>query len=96
MKIKVSRRVVGTFAEVSNLVRSLTQLLSDHIGDTSNPYWKWLLLIRQYLRFVSMPAMSDSQVWGQPTELTYCLLSRYHVRYFQQLPHQMIVQLNGR
>lgn len=66
MKLKVSRRIIGTFAEISNLVRSFTQLVYDQILDCTNPYWLWLLKIRQFLRYVSMPTISDSQVRGQP------------------------------
>ena len=35
MKIKGSRRIIGTFSEISCLIRSLPQLLFDHIKDTT-------------------------------------------------------------
>ena len=65
MKVKGSRRIIGTFAEVSNLIRSMTQLLYDHIKDTDDPYWQWFLQIRKFLRFMLMPKLTESQVTKQ-------------------------------
>ena len=62
MKIKGSRRIIGTFSEIACLIRSLPQLLFDEIKNTEDPFWKWLLLIRNFLRFVLMPSITESQV----------------------------------
>ena len=62
MSNKGSRRVIGTFAELSNLIRSITQLLFNHIKLTNDPFWLWLLQIRHFLRFMLMPKLTNSQV----------------------------------
>ena len=62
MKVKDSRRIIGTFSEVGNLIRSITQLLYDHVRDTQNPYRRWLILIRHYLQYIRMPKISQTQV----------------------------------
>ena len=49
MKIKKSRRIIGTFAEVSTLIRSFPQLLFDHIQDPTDDYWKWLLKVHKIM-----------------------------------------------
>ena len=66
MKTKVSRHVMGTFSEISNFIRSFTQMMYDYLGDTSNPYYKWLLEIRTFVRYVSMTEITISQVRVQP------------------------------
>ena len=45
MKNKQSRRIIGTFAEISNLIRSFPQFAFDSILDTSDEYWRWLLKV---------------------------------------------------
>ena len=40
----------------------MPQLIYDRIVDTSNIYWIWLIQIRRLLRFVEMPAYTDSQI----------------------------------
>ena len=65
MKVKGSWRIVGTFAELTNLIQSITQLLFDHVKDTNDPYWLWLIQIRKFLRFMLMPKITDSQVSNQ-------------------------------
>ena len=62
MKVKKSRRIIGTFAEVSCLVRSFSQMAYDNIQDFTDPYWQWLLSIRKYLRYILMPKITDQQV----------------------------------
>ena len=62
MKIKKSRKVIGTFSEIENLIRSITQMLYDHIKDTDDEYWLWLLEIRRFVRFVNMPQITESQL----------------------------------
>ena len=47
---------------MSNLIRSLPQLLYNHIKDSTDEYWQWFLVIRQYFRFIHMPKLTDSQV----------------------------------
>ena len=62
MKNKDTRRIIGTFSEVGNLIRSITQILYNHVEDTNDPYWQWLLVIRKFFRFMSMPILTDSQI----------------------------------
>ena len=62
MKNKDTRRIIGTFSEVGNLIRSITQILYNHVQDTNDPYWQWLLVIRKFFRFMSMPILTDSQI----------------------------------
>jgi len=45
MKVKRTRRIIGTFAEVSTLIRSFPQLIYDHIKDSTDEHWKWLLKV---------------------------------------------------
>ena len=61
MKVKASRKVVGTFAEIGCLIRSITQILYDYIKDPLDDYWIWLIQIRHFLRFMLMPKISESQ-----------------------------------
>ena len=82
MKRKESRQIVGTFSETACLIRSLTQIAYNNIQDPSNEYWQWLLHIRQFLRFLTMQKITESQV-SLPTdiklygaELAVCLFSR--------------------
>ena len=76
MKIKTSRKVIGTFAEVSTLIRSLTQLLYNHLKDVNNPFWQWFLQIRQFLRYMQMPKISDTQI----DEMDSALISLMNTR----------------
>ena len=62
MKIKASRKVIGTFSEIENLIRSLPQLFYDHLEDTNDEYWLWFLEIHKYVKFVNMPKVSESQL----------------------------------
>ena len=62
MKVKKSRRIIGTFAEVSCLIRSFPQMAYDHIRNSNDPYWQFLLKIRSFLRFLLMPKITDQQV----------------------------------
>ena len=62
MKIKSSRKVIGTFSEISTLIRSFTQLIFNNILDYEDPYYKWLIEIRCYLRYMQMPSITESQV----------------------------------
>ena len=62
MQQKSSRRIIGTFSEVRNLIQSFPQLLFNHIRDPADEFWVWLLVIRRFLRFISMPKMTESQV----------------------------------
>ena len=68
MKNKVSRRIIGTFAEIGLLVRSFTQLIFDNIKNVQDPYYLWLLEIRDFLRFILMPKLRNSQVIFQQNE----------------------------
>ena len=52
MKVKKSRKIVGTFSEVSTLIQTFPQIIFDHIQDTNNDYWKWLLCIRDHPYFM--------------------------------------------
>ena len=81
MSRKESRQIVGTFSETACLIRCITQIAYNHIQDPSNEYWQWLLHIRQFLRFLTMPKITESQV-SLPTdiklygaELAVCLFS---------------------
>ena len=62
MKNKASRRIVGTFSEMANLIRSLTQLLYDHLANSEDYYWQLLLGIRKLLKFIAMPKLSAHQI----------------------------------
>ena len=62
MKIKESRQIVGTFSETACLIRLFTQIAYNQIQDPSNEYWQWFLLIRQFLRFLTMQKITESQV----------------------------------
>ena len=62
MQQKCSRKIIGTFSEVRNLIQSLPQLLYNHIRDPNDNYWQWLLLIRRFLRYILMPQLTDSQI----------------------------------
>ena len=62
MKQKVSRKIVGTFSEISCLLRSLTQIMFDHIKNPQDEFWMWLLAIRKFLRFMLMPEITESQL----------------------------------
>ena len=68
MKRKESRQIVGTFSETACLIRSFTQVAYNHIQDPSNEYWQWLLHIRQFLRFLTMGKITESQV-SMPTDM---------------------------
>ena len=70
MKTKQSRRIVGTFSEVSTLIRSLSQIIYDQIKDPSDPYWIWMLYIRSYLRYNQMSRISECQVDELDSTLT--------------------------
>ena len=70
MKVKSSRKVIGTFSEIGNFIRSMTQLLFDHIVDTQDEYWLWLLEIRKFLKFVLMPKVTESQLEQMELTLT--------------------------
>ena len=54
--------MIGNFSEVSNFIRSITQLIYNHIKDFDDPHWIWLLRIRKFLRFMLMPQLTESQV----------------------------------
>ena len=58
----IEKLTPGTFAEVGNLIRSLTQVLYDRIQDVNDQYWLWLIDIRSYLRYMLMPKISTTQV----------------------------------
>ena len=62
MKIKESRKVIGTFSQVENFVRSLPQLLYNHIENPLNEYWQWLLFIRKFVRLMLMSQITESQL----------------------------------
>ena len=64
MKVKATRHVIGTFAEVGTLIRSFSQLFFDYIKDPNDEYWLWMIEIRTYLRYLLMPQISDSQVFS--------------------------------
>ena len=64
MKVKATRHVIGTFAEVGTLIRSFSQLFFDYIKDPNDEYWLWMIEIRKYLRYLLMPQISDSQVFS--------------------------------
>ena len=78
MRNKASRQILGTFAEVSNLIRSSTQVLYDYIKDPNDDYWKWLLLIRKFLKFMLMPEISESQVLAMEELLDKMMNLRDH------------------
>ena len=48
----------------------MTQLLFDHIVDTQDEYWLWLLEIRKFLKFVLMPKVTESQLEQMELTLT--------------------------
>ena len=62
MKQKASRRIVGTFSEMATLMKLFTQIFYDVVKDTSDPYWIWVLEIRELVRYVHMSRMSENQV----------------------------------
>ena len=62
MKNKQSRQVIGTFSQIATLIRSITQLLYNFVDDSEDQYWQWLLLIRKFLRFITMPELSQNQL----------------------------------
>ena len=62
MKVKNTRKVVGTFAEVATLVRLFPQLLFDHISDPQDALWQFYLKVKAFLQYVQMPSISESQV----------------------------------
>ena len=62
MKNKSSRKIVGTFSQVSTLVRSFPMLIFDHIHDVEDDYWKWLITLRQFLCYIQMYKITDNQV----------------------------------
>ena len=68
MKVKSSRKIIGCFAEISTLIRSFPQLFYNNIKDHSDPYWIWLIKIREFLRYMQMPQISDNQI--EKMELT--------------------------
>ena len=49
MKVKSTRRIIGTFSQISTLIRSFTQVAYDNILDTDDEYYQWLLKIRKLL-----------------------------------------------
>jgi phosphatidylserine/phosphatidylglycerophosphate/cardiolipin synthase-like enzyme len=53
---------IGTFAEMSCLIRSSTQVFYDHLKDPHDLFWKWLLLIRKFLRFINMQTITETQL----------------------------------
>ena len=42
----------------------------DEIKDTSDPYWKFMLLIRSHLRYITMSKISGKQVADMDSNLT--------------------------
>ena len=62
MKNKDSRRIIGTFSEVSNLIKSFPQVIYDCIVNPEDEYWQFFLKIREFLRFMLMPKVSESQL----------------------------------
>ena len=87
MKIKSTRNVPGTFAEIALFIRSLTQILYDNIQDFKDPYYLWLIEIRCFLRYMLMPKITTSQVeWFSAVtciklNLKYQKLSITHVAF---------------
>ena len=79
MKSKNTRNVIGTFAEVSNLIRSITQVAYNHILDHENRYWQWLLSLRRFLRFVTMYQISESQVQAMEAALEDVMSFRFEL-----------------
>ena len=79
MKSKNTRNVIGTFAEVSNLIRSFTQVAYNHIQDYENRYWQWLLSLRRFLRFVTMYQISESQVQAMEAALEDLMSFRFEL-----------------
>ena len=59
---KESRKVIGTFSQVANFIRSFTQVFFDHVRDTNNDFWQWILAMRKFLNFILMPEISKSQL----------------------------------
>ena len=43
----------GSFynSQIGNLIRSFTQITYDHMRNTQDPFWQWLLKIRCFLRY---------------------------------------------
>ena len=58
-----------TPSEVANLIRSSTQVLFDNIKNPKDEFWIWLLLIRKFLRFISMTSLTESQLISQEETL---------------------------
>ena len=48
MKVKATRKVIGTFREIENFIRSFPQLLFNHIQNTQDEFWLFLIEIRRF------------------------------------------------
>ena len=68
--------VLGTFSEVGNFIRSMTQLLYDHVRNTNDPFWQWLLEIRDFLRYILSPELSETQLVAMNEKLHTLMLNR--------------------
>ena len=79
MQQKQSRKMIGNFSEVNNFIRSITQLIYNHIKDFDDPYWIWLLRIRKFLRFMLMPQLTESQVKAMGETLENLMNIRLHL-----------------
>ena len=79
MKVKNTCNVIGTFAEISCLIRSFTQVVYNCIQDHENRYWQWLLSLRRFLRFVTMYQLAESQVQAMETALEDLMSFRFEL-----------------
>jgi hypothetical protein len=62
MKVKSTRKIIGTFAEIGTLIRSCTQVIYDHILDPTDEHYLWLLKIREFLRYIQMIKLTEGQL----------------------------------
>ena len=65
MKVKHSRRIVGTFAEISTLIRTLPQLLFDQIQDPTDDYWKWFLKVQKVISQFAIGGNNKFQIFSK-------------------------------
>ena len=62
MKNKDTRRIIGTFSEVSLLIRSFPQIIYNYVKDGQDKFWQWFFSIGRFLRFMLMPELTNSQI----------------------------------
>ena len=83
--------VKGTFSEIENLIRSISQLLFDRIKNTEDKFWIWLMEIRKFLKFVNMFKISDSQIDQMNTCLETMMNLRLQLTKVELVPVENII-----